>query len=140
MGQHFSLFDTDQLVVSNEMGSLEEVVTVSLAEMEEGEIVDHGDGDPDGINLFSVPFKALFLPGTGVVLESVFSHQNLILTNRRFRMVINKVGIKVFIKYCFFFSSARNKSRKSLMRLQILLNTFISVFILISHPYRHIIS
>ena len=37
------------------MGSLEEVVTVSLAEMEEGEIVDHGDGDPDGINLFSVP-------------------------------------------------------------------------------------
>ena len=57
MGQHFNLF---QLVVSNEMGSLEEVVTVSLAEMEEGEIVDHGDGDPDGINLFSVPFKALF--------------------------------------------------------------------------------
>ena len=52
MGQHFNLF---QLVVSNEMGSLEEVVTVSLAEMEEGEIVDHGDGDPDGINLFSVP-------------------------------------------------------------------------------------
>ena len=58
MGQHFNLF---QLVVSNEMGSLEEVVTVSLAEMEEGEIVDHGDGDPDGINLFSVPFKALKL-------------------------------------------------------------------------------
>ena len=54
MGQHFNLFDrySDQLVVSNEIGSLEEV---SLAEMEEGEIVDHGDGDPDGINLFSVP-------------------------------------------------------------------------------------
>ena len=57
MGQHFNLFERypDQLVVSNEMGSLEEVVTVSLAEMEEGEIVDHGDGDPDRINLFSVP-------------------------------------------------------------------------------------
>ncbi len=27
-----------QLVVSNEMGSLEEVITVSLAEMEDGEI------------------------------------------------------------------------------------------------------
>ena len=77
MGQHFNLFERypDQLVVSNEMGSLEEVVTVSLAEMEEGELLDHED------------------------------HQNLILTNRRFRMVINKVGIKVFIKYCFFLFS-----------------------------------
>ena len=89
---------------------MEEVVTVSLAEMEEGELLDHED------------------------------HQNLILTNRRLRMVINKVGIKVFIKYWFFFSSARNKSRKSLIRLQILLNTSISVFNLINHPYRHIIS
>ena len=77
VGQHFNLFERypDQLVVSNEMGSLEEVVTVSLAEMEEGELLDHED------------------------------HQNLILTNRRFRMVINKVGIKVFIKYCFFLFS-----------------------------------
>ena len=43
----------DQLVVSNEMGSLEEeVVTVSLAGMEEGEIIDHGEGDLDRIDLF----------------------------------------------------------------------------------------
>ena len=47
-----------QLVVSNEMGSLEEeVVTVSLAGMEEGEIIDHGEGDPDRIDLFSVPIE-----------------------------------------------------------------------------------
>ena len=57
MGQHFNLFVRypDQLVVSNEMGSLEEeVVTVSLAEMEDGEITDHGE-DPDRNDLFSVP-------------------------------------------------------------------------------------
>ena len=35
------------------MGSLEEeVVTVSLAGMEEGEIIDHGEGDPDRIDFF----------------------------------------------------------------------------------------
>ena len=48
----------DQLVVSNEMGSLEEeVVTVSLAGMGEGEIIDHGEGDPDRIDFFSVPIE-----------------------------------------------------------------------------------
>ena len=47
----------------------------------------------------------LLAPIQNAVVESVFYHQNLILTNRRFRMVINKVGIKVFIKYCFFLFS-----------------------------------
>ena len=47
----------------------------------------------------------LLAPIQNAVVESVFSHQNLILTNRRFSMVINKVGIKVFIKYCFFLFS-----------------------------------
>ena len=47
----------------------------------------------------------LLAPIQNAVVESVFSHQNLILTNRRFRMVIKKVGIKVFIEYCFFLFS-----------------------------------
>ena len=49
----------DQLVVSIVMGSLEEevVTTVSLAGMEEGEIIDHGEGDPDRIDFFSVPIE-----------------------------------------------------------------------------------
>ena len=55
-------------------------MTVSLAGMEEGEIIDHGEGDPDRIDFF-------------------FG------SNRRFRMVIDKVGIKVFMKYCFFLFS-----------------------------------
>ena len=95
------------------MGSLEEVITVSLAEMEDGEIVDHGDGDE--IDVFSIPVIMpmcatlatiyLLAPIQNAVVESIFSHQNLILTNRRFRMVIDKVGIKVFTKYCFFLFS-----------------------------------
>ena len=48
----------DQLVVSNVMESLEEeIVTVSLAGMEEGEIIDHGEGGPYRIDLFSVPIE-----------------------------------------------------------------------------------
>ena len=95
------------------MGSLEEVITVSLAEMEDGEIVDHGDGNE--IDVFSyknvMPMCAtlatiyFLAPIQNAVVESIFSHQNLILTNRRFRMVIDKVGIKVFIKNCFFLFS-----------------------------------
>ena len=89
-------------LVSNEMGSLEEeVVTVSLAGMEEGEIIDHGEGDPDRIDLFSVPVVMETDPIQNAVVESVFSHQNLILTNRRFRMVIDKVGIKGFHEVLF---------------------------------------
>ena len=98
------------------MGSLEEVITVSLAEMEDGEIVDHGDGDE--IDVFSIPVLPmcatlatiyLLSPIQNAVVESVFSHKNLIITNRRFCMVIDKVGIKVSIKYCFFlFSEEQN--------------------------------
>ena len=102
------------------MGSLKEVITVSLAEMEDGEIVDHGDGDE--IDVFSIPVMPMcatpatiyFLaPIQIAVVESIFSHQNLILTNRRFRMVIDKVGIKVFIKYWFFFSLQRGTNREN---------------------------
>ena len=90
------------------MGSLEEVITVSLAEMEDGEIVDHGDGDE--IDVFSIPVMTmcatlatiyLLAAIQNAVVESIFSHQNLILTNRRFRMVIDKVGIKVSIKVSY---------------------------------------
>ena len=34
------------------------------------------------------------------VVESVFSHQNLIITSRRFRILIKTVGRKVLVKYC----------------------------------------
>ena len=81
------------------MGSLEEVVTVSLAEMEEGEIVDHGDGDPDGINLFSVPV--------------VFSRNQSCFGIRIFSPKSNPNQSKIphgdkqsrHIKYCFFLFS-----------------------------------
>ena len=74
----------------------------------DGEIVDHGDGDE--IDVFSIPVLPmcatlatiyLLSPIQNAVVESIFSHQNLILTNRRFRMVIDKVGIKVSIKVSY---------------------------------------
>ena len=46
--------------------------------------------------------KSLYLiaPIQNAVVESVFSHQNLIITSRRFRILIKTVGRKVLVKYC----------------------------------------
>ena len=42
----------------------------------------------------------LIAPIQNAVVESVFSHQNLIITSRRFSILIKTVGKKVLIKYC----------------------------------------
>ena len=47
----------------------------------------------------------LLAPVQNAVVENVFSHQNLILTSKRFSMFISTVNNKVFLKYCTFFFS-----------------------------------
>ena len=42
----------------------------------------------------------LIAPIQNAVVESVFSHQNLIITSRRFSILIKTVGKKVLVKYC----------------------------------------
>ena len=42
----------------------------------------------------------LIAPIQNAVVESVFSHQNLIITSRRFSILIETVGKKVLIKHC----------------------------------------
>ena len=42
----------------------------------------------------------LIAPIQNAVVESVFSHQNLIITSRRFSILIKTVGRKVLVKYC----------------------------------------